>query len=113
VPDILMSYNGEVQARPTLIAGVFAAQGLDVWCDAGLRNGEAYDQVTERALKTATAVVVLWSKQSVESRRVRAAATLADRHKTLVPWMIESSQQPIMLELTQGLASQRRSSLDR
>lgn len=67
----------------------------------GLRTGDNYDQVTEKALRAAKAVVVLWSKHSVESRWVRAEATLADRNKTLVPVMIEPCDRPIMFELTQ------------
>ena len=57
--------------------------------------------MTETALRTAKAVVVLWSKRSVQSRWVRAEATLADRNKTLVPCMIEACERPIMFELTQ------------
>lgn len=99
--DIFLSYNREDHARAKLFADAFAAQGLDIWWDVGLRTGEAYDQVTERALREAKAVVVLWSKRSVESRWVRAEATLADRNKTLVPVMIEPCERPIMFELTQ------------
>ena len=80
-PDIFLSYNREDQARATVFAEAFEAQGLDVWWDTALTPGEAYDQVTEKALKEAKAVVVLWSKKSVESRWVRAEATLADRNK--------------------------------
>ena len=72
-----------------------------MWWDATLRSGEAYDEVTEQALKTAKAVVVLWSPRSVVSRWVRAEATIADRSKTLVPVMIEPCERPIMFELTQ------------
>jgi TolB-like protein/predicted Zn-dependent protease len=57
--------------------------------------------VTETALRTAKAVVVLWSPRSVVSRWVRAEATLADRNKTLVPCTIEPCDRPIMFELTQ------------
>ncbi len=57
--------------------------------------------MTETALRTAKAVVVLWSRKSVQSRWVRAEATLADRNKTLVPCMIEPCDRPIMFELTQ------------
>ncbi|WP_373489130.1 TIR domain-containing protein [Blastomonas sp.] len=99
--DIFLSYNREDQARAKLFAEAFEAQGFKVWWDMGLRTGEAYDQVTEKALKTAKAVVVLWSKKSVDSRWVRAEATLADRNKTLVPCMIEPCERPIMFELTQ------------
>ena len=101
MPDIFLSYNREDQARAKIFADAFQAQGFDVWWDVGLKTGEAYDQVTEKALRTARAVVVLWSKKSVESRWVRAEATLADRNKTLVPCMIEPCERPIMFELTQ------------
>jgi TolB-like protein len=101
VPDIFLSYNREDQARARLFAEEFEAQGYEVWWDATLRSGEAYDQVTEKALKDARAVVVLWSKRSVQSRWVRAEATLADRNKTLLPVMIEPCERPIMFELTQ------------
>ena len=99
--DIFLSYNREDQARAKLFADAFAAQRFDVWWDVGLHTGEAYDEVTETALRTAKAVVVLWSKKSVASRWVRAEATLADRNKTLVPVMIEPCERPIMFELTQ------------
>ncbi|MGB6450833.1 MAG: TIR domain-containing protein [Steroidobacteraceae bacterium] len=100
-PDIFLSYNREDQPTARRFAEAFERQGFNVWWDATLRSGEAYDQVTEKALKTAKAVVVLWSKHSAESRWVRAEATLADRNKTLVPAMIEPCDRPIMFELTQ------------
>lgn len=100
-PDIFLSYNREDVARAKQFADGFKAEGFDVWWDAHLRSGEAYDKVTEDALKSAGAVVVLWSKRSVESRWVRAEATLADRRKTLMPAMIEQCERPIMFELTQ------------
>jgi TolB-like protein/Tfp pilus assembly protein PilF len=101
LPDIFLSYNREDQATARRFAEGFEREGLSVWWDATLRSGEAYDEVTEQALRDAKAVVVLWSKKSVVSRWVRAEATLADRSKTLVPVMIEDCQRPIMFELTQ------------
>jgi TolB-like protein len=100
-PDVFLSYNREDQAQAKLFADAFTAAGLNVWWDVGLRTGEAYDQATERALKTAKAVVVLWSPRSVESRWVRAEATLADRNKTFLPVTIQPCERPIMFELTQ------------
>jgi TolB-like protein len=100
-PDIFLSYTREDQAIAQRFAEAFEAQGLSVWWDATLRSGEAYDQVTEEALRTAKAVVVLWSKKSVVSRWVRAEATLADRNRTFVPARIEICDLPIMFELTQ------------
>ena len=50
--------------------------------DQALRSGEAYDEVTEAALRGAKALVVLWSPRSVISRWVRAEATIGERNKT-------------------------------
>jgi TolB-like protein/cytochrome c-type biogenesis protein CcmH/NrfG len=101
MPDIFLSYTREDQATAQRFAEAFEAQGFAVWWDVTLRSGEAYDQVTEEALWTAKAVVVLWSKKSVASRWVRAEATVADQNKTLAPVTIEACRRPVMFELTQ------------
>ncbi len=101
MPDIFLSYNRGDQATARRFAEGFEAAGFEVWWDVSLRSGEAYDQVTEEALRTAKAVVVLWSMASVASRWVRAEATLALRQKTLLPVMIEPCERPIMFELIQ------------
>jgi TolB-like protein len=100
-PEIFLSYNREDQGVARRFAEAFDAVGLSVWWDVTLRSGEAYDRVTEEALRTAKAVVVLWSPRSVVSRWVRAEATLADRNRTLMPARIEACDLPIMFELTQ------------
>ena len=100
-PDIFLSYNREDSVVARTFAEGLEREGFSVWWDQTLRSGEAYDEVTEAALKSAKAVVVLWSPRSVVSRWVRAEATIADRNKTLVPVMIEACERPIMFELTQ------------
>jgi TolB-like protein/tetratricopeptide (TPR) repeat protein len=98
--DIFLSYSREDQATARRFAQAFEREGFSVWWDATLHSGEAYDQVTEKALREARAVVVLWSKKSVDSRWVRSEATTGDRNKTLVPVMIEPCLRPVMFELT-------------
>jgi adenylate cyclase len=100
-PNIFLSYNREDQAVAKRFAEGFEAAGLSVWWDVTLRSGEAYDRVTEEALRTAKAVVVLWSPRSVDSRWVRAEASIADENGTLVPAKIASCQLPVMFRLTQ------------
>jgi TIR domain len=100
-PDIFLSYNREDASRAKLFADAFVAEGFEVWWDAHLRSGEEYDRVTEAALRSAKAVVVLWSKRSVDSSWVRAEATQAYRSKKLMPAMIEDCVRPVMFELTQ------------
>jgi TolB-like protein len=99
-PDIFLSYGREDQATARRFAERLEAQGFTVWWDAALRTGESFDQAIEKALNEAKAVVVLWSRTSVDSRWVRAEATMAARNKTLAPVMIEACQRPIMFELT-------------
>ncbi len=97
--DVFLSYSREDQPTARRFAEAFQREGLTVWWDQTLRSGENYDQVTEAALREAKAVVVLWSKHSVDSRWVRAEATQADRNGTLMPAMIEPCNRPIMFEL--------------
>ncbi len=101
-PDIFLSYSREDHEIARRFAEAFQRAGLGVWWDQTLTAGEAYDEVTEQALKAARAVVVLWSKSSVASRWVRAEATIADRNNTLVPVMIGACERPVMFELRQS-----------
>lgn len=98
--DIFISYSREERPAARHFAESFAKEGFSVWWDAVLRSGETFDEVIEKELRAAKAVVVLWSKRSVASRWVRAEATLADRANKLVPVIIEACDRPIIFELT-------------
>jgi TolB-like protein len=99
--DIFLSYSRDDLPIARRFAEAFEREGLSVWWDQTLNPGEAFDKVTERALEEANAVVVLWSKHSVDSRWVRAEATQANSNGTLVPVMIEACKRPMIFELTQ------------
>jgi TolB-like protein len=99
--DIFLSYCRDDISTARRFAEGFEREGFTVWWDQSLEAGEAFDHVTEKALEAAQAVVVLWSKHSVESRWVRAEATQAEREKKLVPVTIGPCKRPIMFELTQ------------
>jgi TolB-like protein len=101
MPDVFLSYARDDQAVARKFAEGLTRAGITVWWDQALSPGDEYDAVTEQALLRARAVVVLWSKQSVASRWVRAEATLAQRNKTLMPVCIEACNRPIMFELVQ------------
>lgn len=101
MPDVFISYNREDRDRAGVIASALEAEGFSVWWDAALRAGETYDEVTEQNLRTAGAVVVLWSKRSANSKWVRAEATVGERTSTLVPALIEDCERPIRFELVQ------------
>ncbi len=101
MPDVFISYNREDRETARLVANALEAEGFSVWWDAALRAGETYDEVTEHNLRTAGAVVVLWSKRSSNSKWVRAEATVGERSSTLVPALIEDCERPIRFELVQ------------
>jgi hypothetical protein len=98
--DIFLSYSREDRTAAKHFAESFASEGFSVWWDAALRSGQTFDEVIEKELRAAKAVVVLWSPRSVASRWVRAEATLADRRNKLVPAIIEACDRPIIFELT-------------
>jgi TolB-like protein/tetratricopeptide (TPR) repeat protein len=98
--SLFISYCHDDLATAKRFAESLQREGFTVWWDASLRSGEAFDVAIENALRGASAVIVLWSKNSVQSRWVRAEATLADRLRTLVPVMIEPCERPIIFELT-------------
>ena len=98
--DIFLSYARQDRGTARLFADGLVAEGFSVWWDASLRSGETFDEVIERNLRDAKAVVVLWSPASVASRWVRAEATLADRRNKLAPAIIQPCDRPIIFELT-------------
>lgn len=99
--DVFLSYNRQDQQLAQLYADAMEREGLNVWWDQTLKSGQAYDHVTEAALRAAKAVVVLWSPRSIASRWVRSEATIADRNGTLLPVMTEPCDRPVMFELIQ------------
>ncbi|MEO6255325.1 MAG: TIR domain-containing protein [Sphingomicrobium sp.] len=98
--DVFLSYARHDRATARVFAECLVEEGFTVWWDASLRSGETFDEVIERNLRDAKAVIVLWSPASVASRWVRAEATLADRRNKLAPAIIEACDRPIIFELT-------------
>lgn len=100
--DIFLSYSRDDRPKAEIIAKALEAAGYSVWWDKVLRAGQTYDEVTEDMLSDSKVAVVLWSKTSVNSKWVRAEATLGQRRCALVPAMIEEAERPIMFELVQS-----------
>ncbi len=87
--DIFISYKREEQAEARKLADALEQEGWSVWWDLKLRAGQDFDDVIEEVLQKAKCVIVLWSKESVKSRYVKAEAAYALEHNKLVPVAIE------------------------
>jgi hypothetical protein len=94
MPEVFLSYSRSDQTIARCFADGLEREGFGVWWDQALTPGEAFDQVTEEALAAASAVIVLWSRQSVASRWVRAEAPQANASRRLMPVMIEPCTRP-------------------
>ncbi len=81
--DIFISYSREDKERVSALAS--ALQGWSVWWDTEILTGEKFSQVIETELNNARCVIVVWSKQSVDSDWVQAEASEARRRGVLVP----------------------------
>lgn len=92
---VFVSYSRDDQKRALPLIKAIADAGYSVWWDGLLGGGEAYFQATETALDGAKAVVVLWSKVSVNSHWVHDEATHGrDRH-CLIPVSIDGTPPPL------------------
>ena len=93
--DVFISYDSEDRAIAERFAVALQAMNWKVWWDREIPVGRQFDQVIEQQISSARCVVVLWSKQAVESRWVRAEASAAATRNVLVPAMIEETTLPL------------------
>jgi TolB-like protein/tetratricopeptide (TPR) repeat protein len=92
---IFLSYAHGDHAQAQRLAGVLQRAGYTVWWDALIEGGTRYAKTIDEALVKADAVLVLWTKQSIESDWVRdEAAQGRDRHR-LVPLSLDGTQPPL------------------
>jgi TolB-like protein/Flp pilus assembly protein TadD len=92
---IFISYSREDQARILPIIKLIEQAGFAVWWDGLLEGGERFSQATQAALDRAQAVVVLWSKTSIQSHWVQDEATRGRDRRILVPLSLDGSLPPL------------------
>lgn len=95
IATVFLSYSRADQKRALPVIKAMEAAGLQVWWDGLLEGGDTFLPTTEAALESADAVVVLWSKVSVESNWVRDEAQRGRDRQCLVPLTIDGTMPPL------------------
>ncbi len=94
-PTVFFSYSRSDRERALPIIRAIEAAGFNVWWDGLLEGGSVYLTETERALEGASAVVVLWSAQSITSHWVQDEAMSGRAKSRLVPLTIDGATPPL------------------
>lgn len=88
--DIFISYSRVDRPRIEKLAAALEASGFSIWWDKNLEGGSEFSKETEARLDGARAVLVCWSKTSVDSMWVADEATVGRDKRCLVPIAIDA-----------------------
>jgi TolB-like protein/Flp pilus assembly protein TadD len=92
---LFLSYARADRAWAEKLADALNEAGYTIWWDALIEGGVQFAASIRQALESADAVVVLWSRHSVESDWVRDEAAVGrERHK-LVPLSLDGTPPPL------------------
>src|ERR1044071_8573659 len=93
--EIFLSYAKEDREAALKIAQLLESAGWTVWWDRRIPAGRSWRSVLEEALGQMRCMVVLWSKNSVDSDWVKEEAEEAREIGKLVPVLIEPVKPPV------------------
>src|SRR5258708_1899127 len=93
--DIFISYARSTADQAKAIAEALRGLGYGVWRDDELPAHRAYAEVIEERLRSAKAVVVIWSAEAAKSQWVRAEANVARGAGTLVQLRLDGAVPPL------------------
>ena len=99
--DVFVSYSREDLPRVKPLVGMLEAQGWSVFWDRQILPGQQWSNLLAEKLAAAKAVVVVWSRSSVQSEWVKAEAMEARERGILVPVRIDPTPIPLPFGLIQ------------
>jgi formylglycine-generating enzyme len=102
VSDIFISYASADRSRVMPLVEELQKRGWSVWWDRTIRPGKTWDQVIEAALDESRCVIVLWSRDSVQSDWVRTEADEARQRGILVPALLDEVVIPLAFRRMQA-----------
>jgi adenylate cyclase len=93
--DVFVSYARSDKARVAPLVAAIEARGWTVWWDPEISPGQEFDRQIAAELAIASAVLVVWTANSVESRWVRGEAREGAERGILVPVRFDDARLPI------------------
>lgn len=106
--SVFLSYDRHDADHARSVALALEQAGHSVWWDRHIKGGAQYSKEIEDALKRAEAVVVLWSRHSVESAWVRDEAAAGRDSGRLVPVKLDRTDAPMGFRQYQTIDFSRR-----
>jgi hypothetical protein len=101
--EVFVSYASQDRDRVGSLVREIEAAGCSVWWDREIGAGAAFDREIEKAIDEARCIVVVWTKDSVESEWVRTEANEGLQRGNLVPVAIEHVRPPLAFRRIQAL----------
>jgi adenylate cyclase len=99
--EVFISYARSTEVEARRIAEALRASGYKVWRDDELPAHRSYGEVIEERLRSAEAVVVVWSAEAVRSEWVQSEADRARNDRKLVQLTLDSTPLPMPFDRIQ------------
>jgi non-specific serine/threonine protein kinase len=91
---LFISYSHEDKSVAKHVAEALRQRGYEVFWDTKIPTGMTFDTYIYQELESSNAVIVLWSKHSVQSDYVKEEAEYAKNNSVLVPLTIDATDPP-------------------
>jgi adenylate cyclase len=92
---VFLSYSREDVAAAKQLAACIDRAGHQVWWDRQIEGGSRFSTEIDRELKSSDAVVVIWTKASIESPWVQDEAAEGRDNNRLVPILLGTDKPPL------------------
>lgn len=93
---LFLSYSRKDETKARRFVDWLESSGHDVWRDEDdIRGGASFSSEIENALNESSAVLVLWSKSSIQSAWVRDEAGYGRDAGKLIPFSLDGSEPPL------------------
>ena len=90
--DVYLSYTSNNEQIARALVGEMTSQGRSVWWDKSIEKGVDWRLESVRAIELSKAFVVLFSKESNSSKRLKKELAIADNlDKIVIPVMIDDA----------------------